>query len=489
MTGQFKQRLKHLFAPDSIVIVGASNSPEKWGNRILYNLTSGGFTGKIYPVNPRESDVLGMKAYPAIADIPCGTDLAVITIPPGAVIGAVRECIARQVKCVIVITSGFSETGQAGEKMEQEIRELSLKSGMPLVGPNCVGILNPHHSVYCHMMPLFPRRGSVAVIGQSGSVADMITTRVTSRGMGLSHLIGVGNEAVLQVADYLEYLADDDETSVVLGYIEGIRDGKRFLDVARKVTLKKPVILLKAGSTPVGARAGQSHTGALAGSDEIVDAALRQAGVLRARTLDELVDAGLVFNKQPLPRGNRVGIIAPGGGWGVMAADACTQAGLDVCALDKTTINKLSAILPEVWSHNNPVDTIAGSRGTIAELLDILTASPSIDGVIALGAVAGTPSLWRYLEGSKSKEEITERYTNGSMDYLSKSFDDVIRIRDHYRKPVVMSMFMPVYLGSIIDTVNELAKKTGTATFLSPSQACAAYGALWNYASYLKGQR
>jgi len=486
MTGQFKQRLKYLFVPGSVAIVGASNSPEKWGNRILYNLTRGGYRGQIYPVNPRESEVLGFQAYPGIPDIPAGTDLAVITIPPGAVVGAVRNCIARQVKCAIVITSGFSETGPAGKKMEQEMRELALASGMPLVGPNCVGIISPPHSLYCHMMPIFPRKGTVAIISQSGSVADMIASRVTSRGLGISHSVSVGNEAVLQVADYLEYLADDTETSVVLGYIEGLRDGHRFLEVARKVTLKKPLILLKAGSTAVGARAGQSHTGALAGSDVIVDAALRQAGIIRAASLDEMVDAGLVFSKQPLPRGNRVGIIAPGGGWGVMAADASTQAGLDVCALDETTINRLNAILPDVWSHNNPVDTIAGVRGSISELLDILTSSPSIDGVITLGAVAGAPSLWRYLEGCNNKEEMTERYAHGSMDYLSKSFDDILHIRDRYSKPIVMAMFMPIYAGNVMDTMSALGEKTGTATFLSPSQACAAYSALWKYASYLK---
>jgi len=489
MTGQFKQRLKYLFTPESVAIVGASNSPEKWGNRVLYNLTRGGYKGHIYPVNPRESEVLGFKAYPAILDLPSGTDLVVLTIPPGAAVGAVRDCIARQVKCTVVITSGFSETGPAGKKMEEEMRDLARQAGMPLVGPNCVGVLSPAHSLYCHMMPVFPRKGSVAIIGQSGSVADMIASRVTSRGMGISHLISVGNEAVLQVADYLEYLADDPETSVVLGYIEGIRDGHRFLEMSRRVTLKKPVILLKAGSTPVGARAGQSHTGALAGSDVVVDAALRQAGIIRATSLDEMVDAGLVFSRQPLPEGNRVGIIAPGGGWGVMAADACTQAGLDVCALDEATINRLNAILPEVWSHNNPVDTIAGSKGTIAELLDILTASPSIDGVIALGAVAGAPSLWKYLEGSNNKEEMTERYAHGAMDYLNKSFDDVIRIRDRYHKPVIMAMFMPVYLGKVIDAMSGLAERTGTATFLAPAQACAAYGALWKYAAYLKEQQ
>lgn len=486
MAPDFKQRLRYLFAPRSIAIAGASNNPDKWGNRILFNLTRGGFQGSIYPVNPRESEVLGYKAYPGLRDIPAGTDLAVITIPPGAVLDAVRDCIARQVKCAIVITSGFSETGKRGSELEEEMRSLAMQAGLPLVGPNCVGILSPPNSLYCHMMPVFPRRGTVAVIGQSGSVADMIATRVNSRGMGISHSISVGNEAVLQVADYLEYLGDDEDTSVVLGYIEGVRDGRKFLDVAARVTRKKPVILLKAGSTTAGARAGQSHTGTLAGSDEIVDAALRQAGILRAHDLDDMVDAGLAFSNQPLPAGNRVGIIAPGGGWGVMAADACSKAGLDVAQLDAATIDRLNGVLPDVWSHSNPVDTIAGVKGTIGGLLDILAGSPSIDGLIVLGAVAGAPSIWRYLEGSSTREDMTERYAHGAMDFLSQSFNDIQRARERHHKPVIMSLFIPVDTVKIMETMSELAEKTGTATYLSPSRACTAYAALWEYAAYLK---
>jgi len=486
MSARFKQRLRCLFSPRSVAIIGASNSPEKWGNRILFNLTRGGYPGRIFPVNPREKEVLGLEAAPSILEIHPDIDLAVITIPPAGVVGAVRDCAARGVGCTIVITSGFSETGEAGRKLEEEIRELAVRADMPLVGPNCVGILSPPNSLYCHMMPVFPPPGNIAIIGQSGSVADMIASRIASRGMGISHSISVGNEAVLQVADYLDFLADDDQTSVILGYIEGLRNGHRFLEIAGRVTRKKPIILLKAGSTPAGARAGLSHTGALAGSDEIVDAALKQAGVLRARSLDDMVDAGLVFSRLPLPKGNRVGIIAPGGGWGVMAADACTAEGLDVAPLDDATLNRLNAVLPEVWSHGNPVDTIAGVKGSIGELLEIMAASPSLDGIIALGAVAGAPSLWRYLEGSRNKEEVTERYALGAMDFLGLSFKDVVRIRDSYGKPIVMAMFMPVYMGRIMDAMKRLAEQTQTATFMSPAQACAAYGYLWRYSSYLK---
>lgn len=480
------KRLKHLISPHSVAVIGASASPEKWGNRILFNLIRGGYRGRIFPVNPREKEVLGFEVSPTIFDTTSDIDLAVITIPPTGVVQAVRDCAARGVGCTMVITSGFSETGEAGRKLEEDIREIALRSGMPLVGPNCVGILSPPNSLYCHMMPVFPPPGDIAIIGQSGSVADMIASRVASRGMGISHSISVGNEAVLQVADYLEFLADDDKTRVILGYIEGLRNGRHFLEIAGKVTRKKPVVLLKAGNTPAGARAGQSHTGALAGSDQIVDAALKQAGIIRVESLDEMVDAGLVFSRQPLPKSNRVGIIAPGGGWGVMAADACTKAGLDVAPLDQKTLQKLNGVLPEVWSHGNPVDTIAGVKGTIGELLEIMAASPSLDGIIALGAVAGAPSLWRYLEGSRNKEEITEKYALGAMDFLSRSFQDVLDIRDRYGKPIVMAMFMPVYTGRIMDTMKQLAEQTGTATFLSPAQACTAYSVLWQYALYLK---
>ncbi|MCX6004719.1 MAG: CoA-binding protein [Chloroflexi bacterium] len=482
----FKESLKYLFSPASVAIIGASNSPDKWGYRILFNLITGGFKGQIYPVNPRESQVLGLASFSRIADIPGNPDLAVITIPPSGVKQAVQDCILKNVKCTVVITSGFSETGPDGKRLEKEFGELSRHAGMALVGPNCVGVLNPHNDLYCHMMPIFPRKGSVALVGQSGSFLDMLASRIGSRGMGVSRFISVGNEAVLQVADYLEYLADDNNTSVILAYVEGFRDGRRFLEIAKSVTRKKPIVVMKTGSTEVGARAGQSHTGALAGSDRVVDAALRQAGILRAENLDDMIDAGLVFINQPLPRSNRVGIISAGGGWGVMAADACTHAGLEVACLDEATLTRLNSILPDTWSHNNPVDTIAGVKGNVVELLETLLESPNIDGVIVLGAIAGAASMWKSLKGSTNKDEITANYAQGAMDFLGTSFIELVRLKDYYRKPIVMSMFMPVYMGTIIDNVRKLALDTGVACYLSPTQAANAYAALSKYASYLR---
>jgi len=218
----------------------------------------------------------------------------------------------------------------------------------------------------------------------------------------------------------------------------------------------------------------------------VVDAALRQAGILRAENLDDMIDAGLVFINQPLPRSNRVGIISAGGGWGVMAADACAHAGLEVACLDEATLTRLNSILPDTWSHNNPVDTIAGVKGNVVELLETLLESPNIDGVIVLGAIAGAASMWKSLKGSTNKDEITANYAQGAMDFLGTSFIELVRLKDYYRKPIVMSMFMPVYMGTIIDNVRKLALDTGVACYLSPTQAANAYAALSKYASYLR---
>ncbi|MDD5311543.1 MAG: CoA-binding protein [Dehalococcoidia bacterium] len=481
--------MKYLFCPTSVALIGASGSREKWGHRILFNLITGGFKGRIYPVNPRESEVLGLPSFPRVTEIPENPDLAVITIPPSGMKQAIHDCILKNVKCTVVITSGFSEIGPVGKRLEDEFSRLAKDAGMALVGPNCVGVLNPHHNLFCHMMPVFPRKGSVALVGQSGSLLDMLASRISGRGMGVSRFVSVGNEAVLQVADYLEYLADDNDTSVILAYVEGFRDGRKFHEIARKATRKKPIILLKTGSTEVGARAGQSHTGALAGADSVVDAALRQAGIIRVENLDDMVDAGLVFINQPLPRSNRVGIISAGGGWGVMAADACTHAGLEVVSLDDATLSRLNNILPDTWSHNNPVDTIAGVKGTVVELLETLLDSPKIDGVIVLGAIAGAASMWKTLGGATNKDDITSKYTQGAMDFLGTSFLDIVRLKDQYRKPILMSMFMPVYLGTIMDNARKLAFDTGVACYLSPAQAINAYAALSKYGSFFRHNR
>lgn len=478
--------LKYLLYPESVAVAGASASPDKFGHRILFNIINNGFGGRVYPVNPRESEVLGLESFAAVSDIPGEVDLAVITVPTAGVKQVVEDCIRKGVRAAIVITSGFSEVGAEGAALEAEIAGLARSAGLTLVGPNCVGMISTHTNLYCHMMPVYPFKGSIAVVAQSGSVADMISSQLCDRGMGVSHLISAGNEAVLRIGDYLEYLAGDDRVSVILSYVEGIRDGRRFLEAVKKVTVKKPLVMLKAGSTAAGARAAKSHTAALAGSDEVIGSLLRQAGVIRVNSLDELVDAACVFSNQPLPAGNRVGIIAPGGGWGVMLADACSHQGLEVPPLDHTTLDKLNAILPPIWSHNNPVDTVTGVKGGAAEMVQALLESPVLDGLIVLGIVGGVQTMWKYIEAGDGGKSMSAGFARGAMETFERYFREMMKLKERYGKPVIVTLSLPVKIGTIIETAAGLSRETGTACYTSFTQASRAYSALNKYAGYLR---
>jgi len=478
--------IKNLLYPRSVAVAGASASPDKFGHRVLFNIVHNGFKGRIYPVNPRESSVLGLEAFSSVADIPGEVDLAVVTVPPLGVKQVVRDCIQKGVRAVIVITSGFSEIGGQGAVLEAEISEMARRAGLALAGPNCVGLVSTHVDLYCHMMPFYPSRGPVAIVAQSGSVADMIASRLGDHGLGTSHLISAGNEAVLNVGDYLEYLAGDDRVSVVLAYIEGIRDGRRFLQSAKKVTARKPLIVLKAGNTAAGARAALSHTAALAGDDQIINSLLRQAGALRVEDMEEMVDAACAFNNQPLPRGNRVGIIAPGGGWGVMAADACTQRGLDVVPLDRATLGKLDSFLPPTWSHGNPVDTVTGVTGHAAEMVQALLESPAIDGLMVLGVVGGLQSIWKYIEVGSGSKVITDGLAGGAMEQFDTYYREMMTLKERFGKPMAVTLILPIKAEIITETASRLTRETGTTCYTSFTQAVRAYSALSDYAAYLR---
>ncbi len=477
--------LKYLLYPESVAVAGASVSPEKVGHRVLSNLVRMGFKGKIYPVNAREKEVLGLECYSAIGGIPGQVDLVMITVPTAGVKQVVADCINKGVKAAVIITSGFSELGQEGARLEKQIAELARANGLALVGPNCVGVINTHANLYCDMMPVYPRKGTIAIVSQSGSVADMISSQVCDRGMGVSCMISLGNEALLRIEDYLEFLADDSNTSVIMAYVEGFRGGRRFLEVAKKVTMKKPVIMIKAGATPAGAKAAHSHTAALAGSDVVIDSMLRQAGVVRAEDMDGMIDSALAFSNQPLPKGNRVGIISPGGGWGVMVADACTREMLDVSPLDESTLQNLNAVLPPFWSHGNPVDTITGTTGDPVEIVRALLESPHFDGLIVLGMVGGVSSLFQQLHG-RSGEKMAEDFARNSTEHFKSYFRSMMALKDQYSKPLIVTLSLPINTGIMLETAAAVTRETSTACYTSFTQASRAYAALSRYSAYLK---
>jgi acyl-CoA synthetase (NDP forming) len=318
---------------------------------------------KIYPVNLTAPEVLGIKAYDSVVNIPGSIDLAVIAVSAQQVPKVLGECIGKGVKAAVIISGGFAETGEQGGKLETEVVEIARQGGIHFIGPNSMGHADTSSqlSILAWTEKIAP--GPVALISQSGNYGHRIIQAGMSSGIGFSKFISTGNEADLRLEDYLEYLAQDEDTEVITAYIEGLREGRRFFQLAKEITISKPIIVIKAGGTKQSAGAVRSHTATLAGSDAVYAAAFRQAGVIRADDDNELCDVATALLYQPLPRGNRVGILTIGGGLGVVAAEAGEREGLEIAELAPSTIEKLGTYLPPRWSHGNPVD-MAGISAT-----------------------------------------------------------------------------------------------------------------------------
>lgn len=351
-------KLEAFFKPRSIAVIGASREPDKVGHRILRNLVDSGFEGGLYPINPKAVEILGHKCYGSIGKVPNNVDLAVIAVPVHIVPTVAEECGINGVKGVVVVSAGFSETGANGTLLERELVAICRKHNMRMQGPNCLGIINTQNHMNASFTAANPLRGNIAFVSQSGALGSAILNWALQNDVGFTSFISLGNEADLQAADFIEALADDEVTRAIGLYIEGVKEGRRFIEIAKKATKKKPIIALKAGTTDVGMRAVSSHTGSLAGSDTSYSAAFRKVGILRVNTLEELFDLVLAFEAQPVPRGRNVLIITNGGGPGILAADACEKMGLDLPALEYEIVEKLRGAMPPHASLHNPLDVL-----------------------------------------------------------------------------------------------------------------------------------
>ncbi|MCX7771290.1 MAG: acetate--CoA ligase family protein [Proteobacteria bacterium] len=346
-----------IFNPSSIAVIGASAEEKKVGYAVLKNLIEG-YTGKIFPVNPGRKEILSLPCYPSVSAIPDKVDLAVIVIPAKAVAETLQDCAVAGVKGVVVITAGFKEIGGEGVKRESEIVEIIKNAGMRMVGPNCLGVMNTKIKMNASFAAEMPPEGRVAFFSQSGALGIAIIDWALENNFGFSKFVSFGNKADLNEADFLEYFAKDPDTNVILGYIEDVVDGKRFLEISREVTKIKPVILIKSGSTEAGARAASSHTGALAGSDRAFTEAFRKAGVIRAQGIQELFDIAEMFISDKKPKGRRLLIITNAGGPGIIAADTADKLGIKLDPMSRASIDVIAEKLPSSASLYNPVDLI-----------------------------------------------------------------------------------------------------------------------------------
>jgi acetyl coenzyme A synthetase (ADP forming)-like protein len=375
-----------ILRPRSIAVIGASRQANTIGWHILDNLLAHGFQGPVYPINPKAGSIHSIPAFPSIASVPGPIDLAVIVVPKERVLGVARDCVEAGVAGLIVISAGFKEVGGEGLERERQLLELVRGAGLRMVGPNCLGVINtdPDVSMNATFAPLMPPPGPVAFISQSGAMGVSILDHATKLGIGISMFVSSGNKADVSGNDLLEDWRDDEATRVILMYLEGFGNPARFIELARSISRRKPICIVKSGSTGAGARAAASHTGTLAGTDLATDALIAQAGAIRVPTVAALFDLAMAFASQPLPSGNRVAIVTNAGGPGIIAADAAESNGLLVPQLEPSTQERLRTRLPEEASLRNPVDMVASARAESYEFaLDCVFEDPNVDAAIA----------------------------------------------------------------------------------------------------------
>ncbi|WP_243544051.1 acetate--CoA ligase family protein [Pseudodesulfovibrio tunisiensis] len=351
-------RLRALFDPVSVAVVGASRRKRKLGHVITANLLRSGYKGKIYPVNPEGGEILDLQAYPSISDLPASPDLGIIVLPRDKVLGAMRELADMRTGAAIIISAGFRETGRDGYELEQEIAEFAQRRNMVLLGPNSLGMINARVGLNATIAQAKPRDGSIAFFSQSGALCAAILDWADGEDIGFSKFFSLGNKAGLSEANVLDALTDDPDTKVVIGYLESVDNGQEFLNKARMLSDKKPVIMIKAGTTQAGARATSSHTGSLAGSFQACRAAFRQSGVIQVDDLESLFNLARAFAAQPLPQGPNLAVVTNSGGPGILAADACEESGLHLMRPSPETLEELKQVLPPFAAIYNPIDIL-----------------------------------------------------------------------------------------------------------------------------------
>ncbi|MBA2345350.1 MAG: acetate--CoA ligase family protein, partial [Rubrobacter sp.] len=383
--GYERQPLDAIFRPETVAVIGATERPGSVGRTIMWNLVSSPFGGTVFPVNSRRPNVLGIKAYPSVADVPQDVDLAVIVAPAPTVPGIVSECVDAGVGGAIIISAGFRETGPEGAALEARVMEEARRGRMRIIGPNCLGVMNPNSGLNATFAGNIARPGSVGFLSQSGALLTAILDQSFRENVGFSAFVSVGSMMDVGWGDLIYYLGDDPKTKSIVMYMESIGDARSFLSAAREVALTKPIIAIKAGRTEAAGKAAASHTGSLTGSDEVLDSAFRRSGVLRVDEISELFDMAEVLGKQPRPKGPRLTVITNAGGPAVLATDALIGNGGELAPVSDQTMENLNGFLPGPWSHGNPVDILGDADPQrYAKTLETAANDPRSDGLLVV---------------------------------------------------------------------------------------------------------
>ncbi len=385
----FVPNMKALLAPRSVTVVGASSDIARWGGSVLRSILDGGYTGKIYPVSPKGSEFFGLQCYPSIEALPEVPDLALLAVGGHQIAPTLEQCGRKGIPAAVAIAAGFSETGEAGAEAEREIARIAIEHGVTLIGPNCMGLVSNESQLHAiGFIVTHPKKGRLSVASQSGNIGVQIVKACERRGIGLEKFISVGNEAQVTAMDALDYLRDDPHTECAMLYLEGVDDGLQFLRSTRRTTVTKPVVVLRGGLTEFGRKAAASHTGAMAGSAAIFQAAARQAGAVVCTSTQEALDLALAFAYLPLPQGRRVGVVTNGGGVGVLMADEIARHGLSLAEFPESLLETLDPILPPFYSRRNPLDMVASAGGEVGpRVVEAVAQCESVDAVVVLSVL------------------------------------------------------------------------------------------------------
>jgi len=385
MKGSGANMLKNFFQPKSVAVIGASREPGKVGYVVVDNLVRYGYEGEIYPINPKADEILSLKAYPSVRDVEGEIDLAVVVVPAKFVLQIIEDCGAKKIDSVIIISAGFKESGSEGSALERQLAARTKELGMRVLGPNCLGLINTRSKLNASFAQGMCATGSIAFFSQSGALCTAVLDWAIRENLGFSKFISLGNKMDVSESDLLRALAADPDTSVILGYIEGVKDGAEFMKTARNTSKKKPVIIMKSGGTAAGARAASSHTGTLAGSETAFTAAFRQCGVIRAENIESFFDQAIAFAYQPLPKDSRLAIVTNAGGPGIIAADVCERSNLTMASFEQNTIEKLRTQLPPTAALYNPVDVIGDAKADRYRVaLEAVESDPGVDAILLI---------------------------------------------------------------------------------------------------------
>lgn len=466
---------------DSIAFFGASNNPTTMGTIQCMNLLNGDYRGKVYPVHPKEEQVLGLKAYKNVKEIPDVPQLAVLVLPTGIVPEIMSQCAKKGIKRAIIISGGFKEKGEKGKALELKLKDITNQYGLRFIGPNCIGVINSTKNMNVTFFPYHLGEGPLGLVSQSGTYVTQSLPYLERMGMRYSKAMSLGNEADIDLVDGINYLGDDPQTKAIAVYIEVIRRGRDFIETAKRVSLKKPIVAYYVGGTEAGARAGMSHTGAIGGSDEIHTAVFKQCGIIRAPTVEALYDWAWALATQPLPKGRRVGIVSHSGGPVTSMADACSRAGLDVPRLSSATQEKLAPYVPATGSTANPVDlTFSMSPDVMANVIpNILYESGEVDAVLVHGIM-----LSGFMRGMKGKTNtanlVIDRET---VKKLAQSFHEkLVELSQNKGCPVLTSSF-----GDREDEAVDFIVRNNIPCYPAPERAVHALKAMVVYSEWIRG--